>query len=289
MSHIVMTNPDHYEVFYTINPWMRPDEWAADPIGSRRAAQAKWTALANRLRAAGMTIEEAPGAAGLPDMVFPANAAIVLDGKALLARFRHPQRQGEEPLFRRFFDGLKARGLLAAVSTLPDGVYQEGAGDCIWDPTRQLFWAGYGPRSHPAALAHIRRCFGQAVVGLELVTDHFYHLDTCFCALAGGEVLYYPEAFSPAGRALVEEAVADDLRIAATRDEAAAFSLNAVNIGRDLIMAPPPARLRGILEERGYRCLPVDLSSFMISGGGAYCMTLRLDLASRAGLSAAVA
>ena len=29
--------------------------------------------------------------------------------------------------------------------------------------------------------------------------------------------------------------------------------------------------------ERGYRSIDVDLLPFMMSGGGAYCMTLRLD------------
>ena len=73
---------------------------------------------------------------GLPDLVFPANAAIVLDGRALVARFRHPERQGEEAVFRAAFQDLKARGLLADVIELPDGVLQEGAGDCIWDADR---------------------------------------------------------------------------------------------------------------------------------------------------------
>jgi hypothetical protein len=31
------------------------------------------------------------------------------------------------------------------------------------------------------------------------------------------------------------------------------------------------------LAERGYRVTEVDLLPFIMSGGGAYCMTLRLD------------
>ena len=71
------------------------------------------------------------------------------------------------------------------------------------------------------------------------------------------------------------------MRITATAEEAGAFSLNAINVGRDLFMSEPPPRLRAQLEERGYRCQGVPLSSFILSGGAAYCMTLRLDLRSQ--------
>ncbi len=286
---IVMSSPDHYEVCYSINPWMKPDEWAADPVAAGRTARAQWSALGDRLRGLGLTVEVVPAAPGLPDMVFPANAAIVLDRRALLARFRCPERQGEEALFLAFFDQLKRRGVLDEVRQLPQGLFQEGAGDCIWDARRQLFWVGYGQRSLAKSVDHVASFFARPVRRLELVTPHFYHLDTCFCVLSGGEILYYPPALSPQSQALVAAEVPAELRIAATAEEAAAFSLNAVNIGRDLVMASPPPRLKAILEARGYHCHGVDLSSYMLSGGAAYCMTLRLDLSSRAAEDNAVA
>jgi N-dimethylarginine dimethylaminohydrolase len=280
-GRIVMTSPDHYEVSYSINPWMQPGAWARDPVTARRTARLQWDTLAATLRECHLTVETAPGEPGLPDMVFPANAAIVLDGVALIARFRHPQRQGEEAHFRRYFEGLARRGLIACVAELPEGIVQEGAGDCIWDAKRGLFWAGYGPRSDAQSLKAIGTVFGVPVLGLELATEDYYHLDTCFCPLPGGEILYYPPALTPRGRALLEGIVPAENRIIATPDEAAAFSLNAVAVGRNLIMSPPPPRLAAILEERGYRVRGVDLSSFVLSGGAAYCMTLRLDRSSR--------
>ena len=42
-------------------------------------------------------------------------------------------------------------------------------------------------------------------------------------------------------------------------------------------MAKPPASLRRALEARGYRVAEVDLSPFILSGGAAFCLTLRLD------------
>jgi len=275
---IVMTDPAHFEVCYAINPWMQPQAWAENPEVFRQRARTAWEALAAQLRWVGFTLETIPAVAGLPDLVFPANAAVVFNGRALLARFRHPERRGEEPVLKTFFEGLKRRGLLDDVRELPEGVFHEGAGDCIWDAQRQLFWVGYGPRSDENAVPHICRAFGQEAVALELCTPHFYHLDTCFCPLPGGEVMYYPSAFTPEARAEIEARVSADMRIVATADEAASFSLNAVAVDRDLIMAPPPPRLRGLLRDRGYRVNDVDLSTFMLSGGAAYCMTLRLDL-----------
>jgi N-dimethylarginine dimethylaminohydrolase len=286
-GRILMTSPDHYEVSYTINPWMQPEAWARDPATLKITARAQWNRLRALLEEAGLEVEVVPGEPGLPDMVFPANAAIVLDGRALLARFRHRERTGEEAAFRRIFEGLAARGLVEEIGEFSAGLAQEGAGDCIWDASRGLFWAGFGPRSDAWALSEVTDFFRQPVAALLLATEHYYHLDTCFCPLPGGEILYYPEAFATRSAGLIEEIVPKEARITATADEAAAFSLNTVATGRDLIMAIPPPRLRAVLEERGYRCHATDLSSFMLSGGGAFCMTLRLDLMSAARTQAA--
>ena len=58
------------------------------------------------------------------------------------------------------------------------------------------------------------------------------------------------------------------------------FAVNAVNIGREIVMAEPAQGLTDELKERGYTTVPVHLRPFIMSGGGAYCMTLRLDLKS---------
>ena len=94
---ILLVEPTHYDVSYSINPWMDPGLWASDPRGMHRKAVASFESLHAALQAAGFTVETAPGAPGLPDMVFPANAAVVLDGHAVLARFRYPQRPPAGP------------------------------------------------------------------------------------------------------------------------------------------------------------------------------------------------
>jgi len=270
----VMTDPGCFDVSYRINPWMDPDTWT--PEQAARACAGS-NALREALEAAGAHVEVIGAVKGLPDLVFPANAAVVLDGTALLARFRHPERQGEEAIFRSVFQRLKARGLIHRIVDLPEGLFHEGAGDAIWDHDRRLFWAGYGPRSSRGALKVLRETFGQEVVPLELATDKFYHLDTCFCPLAGGKVLYYPQAFTSEAQAAIRERVPEEQRIEATDEEAAAFCVNAVNIGAKIVMARAPDSLRKKLRARGYTLAEVDLDPFILSGGASYCMTLRLD------------
>src|SRR5262249_11943267 len=156
----------------------------------------------------------------------------------------------------------------------------EGAGDYMWDATRQLFWAGFGQRSAFEAVAAVKDYFGVPAVPLELVSSRYYHLDTCFVPLSGGEILYYPPAFSKPARAAIRERVAPEALIEASDEDAGRFSVNAVNIGREIVAAAPGQRLADQLKERGYSISPVPLRPFIMAGGGAYCMTPRLHLKS---------
>jgi N-dimethylarginine dimethylaminohydrolase len=280
--HFLMTDPGHYHVSYQINPWMCPDAWRADPAARKAAAWRASALLRHALERHGAVIEIIPAVEGLPDLVFPANAAVVLDGTVLLARFRHPERQGEEAIFRSAFEALRIRGLVEHVVACPDGVLQEGAGDAIWDETRRHFWLGYGQRSTANSIALIEDTFGQKTAALELASERFYHLDTCFCPLSGGKLLYYPPAFTPEALHTIETHVMPEDRIIATDDEAAAFCVNAINIGTHIVMAKAPASLKTKFTSHGFSLSEVDLSPFILSGGGAYCMTLRLDRTSQA-------
>ena len=284
---ILMVDPASFDVAYEINPWMRPAAWRADAAGNAKAARAAFEALRGALTRAGAEVRVVPGAPGLPDMVFPANAAVVLDRRALVGRFRPPERRGEEPKFAAVFEALRREGILDEVAQLPVGRFQEGAGDCIWDAARGHFWAGWGQRSSRAAADAVAAFFGREVVALELADPRFYHLDTCFCPLSGGEVLYHPPAFTPAALAAIRQRVPPEQLIVAGDADAAALAVNAVSIDRTIVMATPTPTLRRRLEGRGYRVVGVDLAPFILSGGAAFCMTLRLDLAAHPALAPA--
>jgi N-dimethylarginine dimethylaminohydrolase len=275
-ARFLMCRPEHFAVSYAINPWMDPQSWARDERAHAAAAR-EWAALHRKLVALGGAVEHIPPAPGLPDLVFTANAAVVLDRKVLLARFRHAERRREEPHFETAFRSLQARGLVDGVRKLPEAVVLEGAGDCVWDATRQLFWMGYGPRSDAAAVRPVEDMFGREVLALELADERFYHMDTALSALPGGEVMYLPDAFTAAGRALIHGRVAPHARIEIAIEDGCRLAANAVCLGRTLIMSGCGGGLRAVLEERGYQVLTTPLPSFLRSGGSAFCLTLRLD------------
>jgi N-dimethylarginine dimethylaminohydrolase len=273
---LLLCPPRHFAVTYSINPWMDPRSWAGD--GHLHAeAERQWAALHDALVSAGAAVETIEPVADLPDLVFTANAAVVLDRKAVLSRFRHPERRNEEPIFAAAFAALAARGLLDEVSALPDGIILEGAGDCIWDARRRLFWLGCGFRSDVAAARFLERHLGHRCLPLPLADACFYHLDTALCALPCGSVMYYPGAFTPAARATVEAHVAPEHRIALDRAEAERFAANAVCVGNTIVLSSCSASLRTTLNARGYAVLETPLHAFLRSGGSACCLTLRLD------------
>jgi N-dimethylarginine dimethylaminohydrolase len=272
----LMSPPDHFEVAYSINPWMNPEQWSLDAKRLSRDALAGWNLLRATYESLGAHVLVKPAAKGWPDLVFTANCAVVLDGKAILARYLNEERAGEEAHGHRMFDLLKARGEVDAVYRTPEGVYFEGAGDAIYDPRRGLMWMGYGQRSSRCAHHTIEQVFGIPTLSLELVDPHFYHLDTAFCLLSGGEILYHPGAFTEEGRAQIA-ALAGDQLIEAPADDAAHLGVNSVCIGSDVVLCHCSDELRAKLEARGYRVHVVPLGSFNRSGGAAYCLTLKLN------------
>src|SRR5579885_1113112 len=94
----LMCPPDLYEVDYVINPWMEGNIHKA----SHELAVSQWQGLYNLL-AQHAEIERITPQAGLPDMVFTANAGVVVGEKLVLSRFLHRERQGEEAHFKRWF------------------------------------------------------------------------------------------------------------------------------------------------------------------------------------------
>jgi N-dimethylarginine dimethylaminohydrolase len=283
-AHFLMCRPDHFAVDYAINPWMNPESWAQQSKVLVDASQREWTALYRTLTALGATIDLVPPAPRLPDLVFTANAAVVLDRKAVLARFRHPERRGEEEPFERGFNALKARGTIDAVVKLPRDLVLEGAGDCVWDRTRNMYWMGYGPRSDRRAAPVIKELLGVDTVPLELVDPRFYHLDTALCPLTRSEVMYVREAFSQQGLARIHERVAPSHRIEVPVEDACHLAANAVCVGDTIVMSQCGDALHRRLSERGYHVITTPLPSFLRSGGSAFCLTLRLDLRSQDGL-----
>lgn len=273
----LMCRPQHFAVTYSINPWMDPAAWRESGEALHATAARQWQGLFRALGANGANIETVEPRDGLPDLVFTANSAVVLDGKALLARFRHPQRRDEEPVFAAAFRALRARRLIDEIATLPPGVALEGAGDCLWDPHRRMFWMGNGFRTDAAAREIVAAEFGVPCVALALADPSYYHLDTAFSPLPCGTVMYHPGAFTPDALVEIHARVAPEQRIELSPADAARFAANAVSFGRTILLSACSEALRAQLNDRDYKVVKTPLAAFLRSGGSACCLTLRLD------------
>ena len=263
---ILMCPPHHYDVDYVINPWMEGNIHRS----SKELAATQWHQLSEVLQkyATVETIEPQPG---WPDMVFAANAGLVLGDTVVLSRFFHPERQGEEPYFQQWFE---AQGY--KVHKLPKSLPFEGAGDALLDRSGNWLWAGYGFRSELDSHPYLTNWLDVEVLSLRLVDRRFYHLDTCFCPLTDGYLLYYPAAFDNYSNRLIELRVPAEKRIAITEADAVNFACNTVNIDRVVVMNKASDKLQQMLSERGFTIVETPLTEFLKAGGAAKCLTLRM-------------
>src|SRR5579883_2538883 len=260
---ILMCPPDHYGIEYEINPWMNRSLGAV-----RELAFTQWKNLHAALVGLGVTVEALAPQPGLPDLVFTANAGLVVRDTFLSSRFKHDVRARESPIFDAWF---AAHGF--QVEHLPSDIYHEGAGDALF--CGDVLYAGYRIRSDALAHQWVARRFGVRVLPLELVNPRFYHLDTCFCPLAPGWAIYYPGAFDEYGRSVLRDRIPNLIEVAA--EEAISFSCNAVVVGTTVILNQGAPKLAETLEQAGFAVRPLEFSEFIKSGGSAKCLTLRID------------
>ena len=256
----LMCRPTYFDVVYEINPWMHADE----PV-DHDLVMAQWETLRATYLALGHDVDVVEGEPGLPDMVYAANGATVVDGRALAVRFQHEQRRPETAAF--------ARWLSAHEFPVTEAhAVNEGEGDFLVADGRIL--GAWGFRSERAAHAEVAAFSGLEVVPLQLVDPRYYHLDTALTVLSDDHIAYLPAAFSPASRQRLEQLYPDAILVDA--QDAAVLGLNAVSDGRHVVVAAQAVGYIAQLRAAGYIPVPVDLSELRKGGGGIKCCTLEL-------------
>ncbi|POX43318.1 amidinotransferase [Streptomyces sp. Ru73] len=253
----LVCEPRYFDVRYAINPWMREDV----PVDTALARR-QWAALVQAYRDHGHTVETVEPVPGLPDMVFAANAALVVGGRVFGSRFLAPERRPESAAYEAWF---RANGFDVRA---PESVC-EGEGDLV--PVGGYVLAGTGFRTTRETHREVQEFLGVPTIGLQLVDPYFYHLDTALFALDDTNIAYYPEAFSPGSQEVLRRLFPE--AVTATRDDAMAFGLNSVSDGCHVFVAPQAEGLVAQLSRHGYVPVPVDLSEFHKAGGGIKCCT----------------
>ncbi|MBI3597930.1 MAG: amidinotransferase [Nitrospirae bacterium] len=270
MTTFLTCSPDHYGILYEINPWMSKSRGA----DSNKARQ-QWDSLYKLLtETLGITVEKLSPVQGLPDMVFTANAGLVVGNLAgdaprfFMSRFRHDVRQGECLHYEKWFC---MRGFQIEVP--PPNIYFEGEGDALWVGER--LFLGCQIRTDPAAAPWLAEKLNRRVYPLELVDPRFYHLDTCFCPLDDQRVLYYPDAFSPSSQKIIKEMIPCPMPI--EKADALNFGANAIVVQNHLVLNAGCTNLSKTLMDEGLTVHPIDLSEFIKAGGSAKCLILKIS------------
>jgi N-dimethylarginine dimethylaminohydrolase len=258
--HYAMTPPTFFAVEYAINPWMDTSK----TVDAHRAMN-QWECLRQTYKELGHTVELVEPVAGLPDMVYAANGGLLVNGKAVVAKFAYPQRAGEaaayaEWMTRHGFDPVETRHV------------NEGQGDLL--VAGSIVLAGYGFRTDRRAHDEIAAAVGMPLVSLELVDPRFYHLDTALAVLDDRTVAYYPPAFSDESRALLLDFFPGAIEVA-THD-AFVLGLNAVSDGLNVVHPAAATGFAEQLSDAGFVPIGVDLSELLKGGGSIKCCTLEV-------------
>lgn len=264
-SRFLMCPPDYFGVEYNINPWMTHNLGRVDSTLAKKQWQNLFESLSQYAE-----IEQLKPQLQLPDMVFTANAGLVKGNTFIPSRFKHAERHPEETHFCTWFasKGYRQFDLASPVSF-------EGEGDALLQPNNSRLWMGYGFRTDARAYELLKVLFPQCTA-LQLIDPRFYHLDTCFCLLPGGQVMYFPNAFSKDSLQTIEAHFAEKDRIAVDEENALYFVCNAIVADNNLILNHASPTLIDRLASLGYRTTLTPVSEFLKAGGGAKCLALRL-------------
>lgn len=258
----LMCPPTYFDVTYRINPWMEPTR----PSPDREKALAQWQGIVDAYRAEGHTVEIVEPVPGLPDLVFTANAGLVIDGRVLVSRFLHPERATEPAVAAQWFRDLGFTDVRVATTV------NEGEGDLL--PAGDVILAASGFRTEVAAHAEAAEFFGRPVVSLELVDDRLYHLDTALAVLTDSRIAYWPDAFSAESQRVLAERFPD--AVIATQADALSFGLNACSDGRRVVLPAGAPALDAQLTAAGFAVVTLETSELQKAGGAVKCCTLEL-------------
>lgn len=255
-----MTAPRYFAVDYAINPWMN----TALPVDAS-VAGAQWKNLRDTYHRLGHIVELVDPVPGLPDMVYAANGGLIINGIAIVARFKYPQRQHESIAYAEW---MRSRGYAPVHSRYVN----EGQGDLL--PVGEIILAGTGFRTDERAHAEIAEITGLQVVSLQLVNQRFYHLDTALSVVDDTTVAYYPPAFTEHSRAQLETLFPDAIVVGSA--DAYVLGLNAVSDGRHVVHPAAAVGFAEQLSQAGFEPIGVDMSELLKGGGSVKCCTLEV-------------
>jgi arginine dihydrolase len=273
-TRVLFCPPTYFEVREVKNPYMR----GLLPV-DRVLAQHQWDAVCEAFRAAGYTAELIDPVPGLEDMVFAANPVFVghhaANGRFVVpGRMRYVSRRAE---VRHYVEWFRSHGYKVLDLDLQEE-FLEGHGDLIWDADGARVWAAHGFRSTIGGVEKFAAAMSRmdiSVIPLQLVDEHFYHLDACFAPLRPGAALVYPGAFDADSLARIRAHVPRVYEV--DREDALKFVCNGVSANGKFLTPAITRCVREALAREGLQPVVLDTSEFLKSGGSICCLKLLFE------------
>ena len=226
------------------------------PIDFERASEQHRRYCA-ALAACGAQVVTLTSDADHPDSVFVEDTAIIFDEIAVLATPGAESRRAEVERIEPEIARLRPTAQIIPPATL------EG-GDVLH--ISKTVYVGLSSRTNAAGVEALRRIvapYGYEVVAVP-VADCL-HLKTACTALDGGAILANPE--------WVDLSFFDGYKVM-TVAPGEAWAANVLQVGPTLLMSADCPKTMQLVERRGYRVRPVDISEFAKAEAGLTCMSL---------------
>jgi N-dimethylarginine dimethylaminohydrolase len=275
---MLMVTPTYFDVIDVKNAYMEGQQGMVD----KDLARQQWDDLYliyKQLESEGVLSEVAviEGAPNLVDMVFSANQSLpwlLPDGHKIvvMSNMRFKGRKAEVQYFIPFY---KQRGY--QIRRLPEHILLEGNGDFIAHPGRRLLWAGHGHRSNLEAAELLAELLETPIIPLKLISEYFYHLDTCFVPIDEKIVMLCASAFDADSLRAIHQVFETVIDIP-EEEAVSTFSLNALVLygsnSRHAILQKGSVETIKALKATSCEIHETDTSEFMKSGGSVFCMKM---------------
>jgi len=273
----LMAHPDSFDVEYAINPHMKDKEGRLNKVDKEKALL-QWQSLKDTFESLNVKVSVLPAVEGLPDMVFTANQTLpfLKEGseasgesktQIVLSQMNSEKRQDEV----NYFNEWAHKNNMETYTYKTQGSF-EGMGDALWNYETNEIYGGSGFRTSDAVYDEIEKIIDKKIHRLKLVSEDFYHLDTCMAIVNKDTAFVVKEGFDEPSFKFLTTKFKNLIEI--PLDEAIngfAGNMCAVN-GTDIIIQQGNDFTVSKAKELNLKVHEIDTSEYIKSGGSVFCM-----------------
>lgn len=257
-KQVLMVRPNNFRIAYAINKHMDINNQV-----DQGKALSQWEEVKGAYDSLGFEVIEFFDQFNYPDMVFCANTVFTYPGGMILSQMEHDERKPEVEIMSSKF---------AKKNQIQITQSFEAMGDLLWCYSTDELYGGHGFRTEEIVYEQIEKILDLKINRLKLVSDNYYHLDTCLSIINENTALYVESAFEKEGLDILLSKFSRLIKV----DEDEALSYLACNAhspdGKNVLVESHAIKLIAELENNGLNTIPLDTSEFLKSGGSIFCM-----------------